>query len=119
MQSELKRIRFSSRLPGLFFTVSLLLFCYVRASTAQQQEPNLPDAVKFVNKFDMVANAVRAVLKEQYDIEMPKVRNLHSVKNIYTIAAILNNVHILQKATSQSTQTLGEEDPQNLEVLRV
>jgi hypothetical protein len=58
-------------------------------------------------------------IKEQYDIEMPKVRNLHSVKNTYTIAAILNNVHILQKATSQSTQTPGEEDPQNLGVLRV
>ena len=58
-------------------------------------------------------------IKEHYDIEMPKVRNLNSVKNIYTIAAILNNVHILQKATSQSTQKPREEDPQSLGVLRV
>lgn len=58
-------------------------------------------------------------IKEHYDIEMPKVRNLSSVKNIYTIAAILNNIHILQKTTSQSTQNPGEEDPQSLGVLRV
>jgi hypothetical protein len=58
-------------------------------------------------------------IKEHYDIEMPNVRKLHSVKNIYTIAAILNNVHILQKATSQSSQKPGEEDPQNPGVLRV
>jgi hypothetical protein len=58
-------------------------------------------------------------IKEHYDIEMPKVRNLNSVKNIYTIAAILNNVHILQKATSQGTQNQGEEDPQNPGVLRI
>ena len=58
-------------------------------------------------------------LKEQYDIEMPRVRNLNSVKNIYTIAAILNNIHILNKATSQSTPKSGEENPQSLGVLRV
>jgi hypothetical protein len=58
-------------------------------------------------------------IKEHYDIEMPKVRNLNSAKNIYTIAAILNNVRILQKATSQSTQNPGEEEPQNFGVLRV
>jgi hypothetical protein len=58
-------------------------------------------------------------LKEHSDIELPKVRNLDSVKNISTIAAILNNVQILQKATSQSTQKPGEEDPQDLGVLRV
>jgi hypothetical protein len=58
-------------------------------------------------------------LKEHYDIEMPKLRNLNSVKNIFTIAAILNNVHILQKATSQSTQNPGEENSQDLGILRV
>lgn len=58
-------------------------------------------------------------IKEQYDIEVPHVRNLNSVKNIYTIAAILNNIQILKKATSQSTQKPGEEDPQNLGVLRI
>ncbi len=58
-------------------------------------------------------------IKEQYDIEVPKVRNLNSVKNIYTIAAILNNVQILKKATSQTTQKPGEENSQNLGVLRI
>jgi len=58
-------------------------------------------------------------IKEHYDIEMPKVRNLNSVKNIYTIAAILNNVHILQKATSQSIKKPGGENPESLGLLRV
>ena len=58
-------------------------------------------------------------IKEHYDIEMPKVRNLNSVKNIYTLAAILNNIHILQQATSQNTPKPGEENPQNLGVLRI
>jgi hypothetical protein len=58
-------------------------------------------------------------IKEHYDIEMPHVRNLHSVKNIYTLAAILNNVHILQKATSQSIPKVGEENSQSLGRLRV
>jgi hypothetical protein len=58
-------------------------------------------------------------IKEHSDIEVPKVRNLNSVKNIYTTAAILNNIHILQKATSQHTQKPGEENPQNLGVLRI
>jgi hypothetical protein len=60
-----------------------------------------------------------SAIKEPYDIERPKVRNLNSVKNIYTLAAILNNVRILQKATSQITPKTGEHDPQNLGVLRV
>jgi hypothetical protein len=60
-----------------------------------------------------------SAIKEPYDIEQPKVRNLNSVKNIYTIAAILNNVHILQKATSQSIKKPGDQDPQSLGVLRV
>jgi hypothetical protein len=58
-------------------------------------------------------------IKEHYDIEVPKVRNLNSVKNIYTIAAILNNIHILKKAPSPSPPKPGEENPQNLGVLRI
>jgi len=69
MHSESPSIRFSIRFLGTIFAIPLLLFCFARVSTAQQK-PNLPDPVKFVNKFDMVANAVRAVLKEQYDIEL-------------------------------------------------
>ncbi|MEJ2109870.1 MAG: hypothetical protein P8Z37_08160 [Acidobacteriota bacterium] len=40
------------------------------ASTAQTDKSNLPDPVKFRNKFDIVANAVRAALKEKYEIEL-------------------------------------------------
>lgn len=69
MHSDSPRIRFSSQFLGTIFAIALLLFCFVLVSTAQKK-PNLPDPVKFVNKFDMVANAVRAVLKEQYDIEL-------------------------------------------------
>jgi hypothetical protein len=70
MQSGLVCNRYSGRLSGLFFAFFLISFCFVRASAAQQQKPDLPDPVKYINKFDMVANAVRAVLKDQYDIEL-------------------------------------------------
>lgn len=50
--------------------VIVLLFCCVCTLPAQTQKPNLPDPVKFTNKFDMAMNAVRAVLKEDYDIEL-------------------------------------------------
>jgi len=58
-------------------------------------------------------------LKENYDIELPKVRNLNSVKNIYTMAAILNNIPILQKATSHSPPKPGKDNPQNPSILRI
>ncbi len=48
--------------------VLLLLFCFAAAGLAQKAD--LPDPVKFRNKFDMVANAALAVLKEKYDIEL-------------------------------------------------
>ncbi|MBN2243753.1 MAG: hypothetical protein JW793_13790 [Acidobacteria bacterium] len=70
MRQESRFIPYFSRFPGLFGALSLFLFCFAPSSAAQQQRINLPDPVKFVNKFDMVANAVRAVLKEQYDIEL-------------------------------------------------
>lgn len=47
-----------------------LISCSIRISTAQTQKPNLPDPVNFPNKFDLVMNAARAVLKESYDIEL-------------------------------------------------
>jgi len=69
MFSKKSQIRFFSnvlRYGAVFLPVFLLVF----TSIAQTQKPNLPDPVKFMNKFDMVANAVRAVLKEKYDIEL-------------------------------------------------
>jgi len=70
MQTELVRNPISGRFPVFVYAIFLLSFCFIRASAAQQQKPDLPDPVKFINKFDMVANAVRAALKEQYDIEL-------------------------------------------------
>ncbi len=70
MQAEISSVRFFSRFPACIGIVPILFFCFIGILTAQQQKPNLPDPVKFVNKYDMVANAVRAVLKEQYDIEL-------------------------------------------------
>ena len=69
MLSKLLHVRFFNRFPECFLAVCLFLPFIVRISTGQDQKPNLPDPVKFVNKFDIVANAVRAVLKEQFDIE--------------------------------------------------
>lgn len=69
MFSKKSQIRFFSnilRYGAVFLPVVFL----VSASVAQTQKPNLPDPVKFMNKFDMVANAVRAALKEKYDIEL-------------------------------------------------
>jgi hypothetical protein len=69
MFSKKSRIRFFSnilRYGAVFLPVVFLVF----ASVAQTQKPDLPDPVKFMNKFDMVANAVRAALKEKYDIEL-------------------------------------------------
>jgi hypothetical protein len=58
-------------------------------------------------------------IKELYDIEMPNVRDLNSVKNISTLAAILNNIQILKKATSQNTSKPGEGNPRTPGVLRI
>ena len=69
MFSKKSQIRFFGnilRYGAVFLPVVFL----VSASAAQTQKPNLPDPVKFMKKFDMVANAVRAALKEKYDIEL-------------------------------------------------
>jgi hypothetical protein len=69
MFSKKSQIRFFSNILryGAGFLPAVFL---VFTSVAQTQKPNLPDPVKFMNKFDMVANAVRAALKEKYDIEL-------------------------------------------------
>jgi hypothetical protein len=43
---------------------ALLLFCSVLPLFAQAQKPNLPDPIKFNNKFDQVANMVRVVFED-------------------------------------------------------
>jgi hypothetical protein len=51
-------------------TAAIIVLCFACTASAQTQKPNLPDPVKYTNKYDMVLNAVRAVLKEDYDIEL-------------------------------------------------
>jgi hypothetical protein len=46
------------------FLYSLLLVCFALPLKAQFQKPNLPDPVKFVNKFDQVTNMARAVFED-------------------------------------------------------
>jgi hypothetical protein len=42
--------------------VLVLGFCSVISSNAQSQKPNLPNPIKFIQKYDVVANVVREVL---------------------------------------------------------
>ena len=48
----------------------MLVSCIIRISAAQDQKANLPDPIKFPNKFDVVMNAAREVLRDSYDIEL-------------------------------------------------
>jgi hypothetical protein len=50
--------------------ICLLALCSFGPLAAQGDKANLPDPVKFRNKFDIVANAVREVLKENHDIKL-------------------------------------------------
>jgi hypothetical protein len=45
------------------FLPILLLVCLAIPLNAQSQKPNLPDPIKFVNKFDQVVNMARAVFE--------------------------------------------------------
>jgi len=47
------------------------LFCLASPSQAQSQKPNLPDPIKFVNSYEIVANVVYSVFEEMdYKIEL-------------------------------------------------
>ena len=41
-----------------------MMFCIALPLCAQSQKPNIPDPIKFVNKFDQAANMVRAVFED-------------------------------------------------------
>ncbi len=70
MFTTFKNIRHFSAIPNLAIILLLLVSGVSDSSAAQAQKVDLPDPVKFRNKFDMVANAVRAVLKESHNIEL-------------------------------------------------
>lgn len=49
----------------------LCLLCFASPADAESQRPDLPDPVKFVNKFETVANVVNAVFEDSgYQIEL-------------------------------------------------
>jgi hypothetical protein len=56
-------------LVGAYFALSLG-FHSASAVDFQAQRANLPDPVKFINKFDVVMNAVRSVLKDDMDFKI-------------------------------------------------
>ena len=51
--------------------VALFFFCLVAPLCAQQQKPDLPDPIKFLNTYDQVLNTTRSVLTEmEFNIEL-------------------------------------------------
>ena len=51
--------------------LALSLFYFAAPAPAQSREPNLPDPIKFVNKYETVANVVRAVFRDMdFKIEL-------------------------------------------------
>jgi hypothetical protein len=50
---------------------ALVLFCLAAPLGAQQQKPDLPDPIKFINTYDQVFNMARAVMDEMgFSIEL-------------------------------------------------
>jgi hypothetical protein len=50
--------------------VAVFLFCAAAPLAAQQQKPELPDPIKFMNTYDQVINVTRAVMDDMgFDIE--------------------------------------------------
>lgn len=70
MSRNFNRIRYLGIISVTAVIVCPAFLCFAFSSTAASEEVDLPDPVKFRNKFDIVANAVRAVLKDGLDIEL-------------------------------------------------
>jgi hypothetical protein len=66
--------QFTQHLRNISRKIVLLALLGVLAAFplySQTQKPNIPDPVKFINKFDLVANVVRAVLDDMgFSIEL-------------------------------------------------
>ncbi len=59
--SVAQHFAFILRQPALLVLMGI---CFAFPLNAQSQKPSLPDPIKFVNKFDQVANMVHAVLDD-------------------------------------------------------
>jgi hypothetical protein len=63
---------------------ALFLLCVAAPLWAQQQKPDLPDPIKFMNTFDQVLNMTRAVMEEMgFDIELDDRRGGRIVTRPY------------------------------------
>jgi hypothetical protein len=68
---ELSGIQHVRRIARAAVLVLLIGFTAAIPLNAQAQKPNLPNPIKFINKFDVVANAVREVFENMdYKIEI-------------------------------------------------
>jgi len=73
MISQIYRHRHIEKNSRRFFqraATALFLLCVAAPLAAQQQKPDLPDPIKFMNTYDQVVNVTRAVLDDMgFDIE--------------------------------------------------
>ena len=71
MTLELSIIQYVRSILAALVGLLLCLFCFAFPAYAESQRPDLPDPVKFVNKFETVANVVNAVFEDSdYQIEL-------------------------------------------------
>jgi hypothetical protein len=69
--SELAIIQYFRCISKQALFILLLGYGFTLPLSAQSQKPNLPDPIKFINKYDRVANVVYAVLEDMgYRIEL-------------------------------------------------
>ena len=107
MTLELPIIQYLRSVLATPATLALCLFCLVSASHAQSQRPNLPDPVKFVNKFEVVANVVYAVFQEMdYQIELDDRKGGKIITRPYEfITGSLTSSEVDKVAIKQDTLT--------------
>jgi hypothetical protein len=85
----------------------LLGFGFVFPLRAQTQKPDFPDPVKFVNKMDIVANVVRAVLEDmKFQIELEDRKSGRIVTRPYEfITGSLTSSEVSKVAVKRDTVT--------------
>jgi hypothetical protein len=102
--------QFNQHFRNISWHRALLLLWGVLAAFplyAQTQKPNIPDPLKFINKFDIVANVVRAVLDDMgFDIELEDRKGGHITTKPYEfITGSLTASEAEKYAVKNSMQT--------------
>jgi hypothetical protein len=101
-------IQRSKCLLGQALFLLLLVFCFVFPSNAQLQKPNLPDPIKFINKYDRVANMVHAVLEDMgYKIELDDRKGGKIVTRPYEFITGSLTSSEVEKVAVKSDETPG------------